>query len=81
MIDLGSPMGQSQLHALARRQALITNLRPSAIHKPGLTYEALHGVNPALVCVALTGFGIAGSRREEVLMWSVDKANDGEAEP
>jgi crotonobetainyl-CoA:carnitine CoA-transferase CaiB-like acyl-CoA transferase len=41
MIDLGSPRGQSQLHALAREaQALVTNLRPSAIRKLGLTYEA-----------------------------------------
>ena len=59
MIDLGRPEGQSQLHALARdAQALVTNLRPSAIRKLGLTYEALREVNPALVCVALTGFGI-----------------------
>ncbi|MFZ2155158.1 MAG: CoA transferase [Bradyrhizobium sp.] len=59
VIDLGSPKGQSQLHALARdAHALVTNLRPSAIRKLGLTYEALREVNPALVCVALTGFGI-----------------------
>jgi CoA:oxalate CoA-transferase len=59
VIDLGSSRGQSELHALARdAHALVTNLRPSAIRKLGLTYDALRGVNPALVCLALTGFGI-----------------------
>ena len=35
------------------------DLRPSAIRKLGLTYAALQSVNPALVCVALTGYGLA----------------------
>jgi crotonobetainyl-CoA:carnitine CoA-transferase CaiB-like acyl-CoA transferase len=47
------------LHALAKTaHALVTNLRPSAIRKLGLTYDALCASNPKLVCVALTGFGI-----------------------
>ncbi len=59
VIDLASDGGRRALHALAREaHALITNLRPSAIRKLGLTYEALRAVNPALVCVALTGFGL-----------------------
>ena len=40
--------------------ALITNLRPSAIKKLGLTYDALRTWNPRLVCVALTGYGLDG---------------------
>jgi CoA:oxalate CoA-transferase len=59
VIDLASADGQQAFHALAREShALITNLRPSAIRKLGLTYDALRHVNPALVCVALTGFGL-----------------------
>ena len=59
VIDLASTKGQTQFHELARSaRALITNLRPSAIKKLGLTYDALRSVNPGLVCVALTGFGI-----------------------
>jgi CoA:oxalate CoA-transferase len=58
-IDLASDAGQLALRALARgAHALVTNLRPSAIRKLGLTYEALSPVNPRLVCVALTGFGL-----------------------
>lgn len=59
VIDLASIEGQAQFHKLARSaRALITNLRPSAIKKLGLTYDALRPVNPGLVCVALTGFGL-----------------------
>ena len=59
VIDLATPAGQAELHGLCRgAQALLVNLRPSAIRKLGLTYAALRAVNPRLVCVALTGFGL-----------------------
>lgn len=59
VIDLGTREGQAQFHELARSaDALVTNLRPSAITKLGLTYSALREVNAGLVCVALTGFGL-----------------------
>lgn len=58
-IDLGSPEGQAELHELCRTaHAMLVNLRPSAIVKLGLTYNALRAVNEKLVCVALTGFGL-----------------------
>lgn len=53
--------GQAGLHELVRQShALLTNLRPSAIRKLGLTYDALRAINPRIVCVALTGFGLHG---------------------
>ncbi|MDA8252112.1 MAG: CoA transferase, partial [Rhodospirillales bacterium] len=59
VIDLAAPQGQRQLAGLARTaHALVTNLRPAAIRKLGLTYDALREVNSRLVCVALTGFGL-----------------------
>jgi crotonobetainyl-CoA:carnitine CoA-transferase CaiB-like acyl-CoA transferase len=59
VIDLAAAEGRAEFHELCRgAQALLVNLRPSAIKKLGLTYEALKGVNPRLVCVALTGFGL-----------------------
>ena len=62
VLDLASEAGQVSLRALAARShALIANLRPAAIGKLGLTYEALRCVNPELVCVALTGYGMHGS--------------------
>jgi CoA:oxalate CoA-transferase len=61
VLDLSEETGQRRLAELASRShALITNLRPVVIRKLGLTYEALQTVNPKLVCVALTGYGLNG---------------------
>ena len=60
-IDLLTSAGQRDLAQLARSaDALITNMRPSAIRRLGLTYETLKPHNPALACVALTGYGLQG---------------------
>lgn len=59
VLDLTSEQGQQALGELAgSARGLITNLRPAAIQKLGLTYEALKRFNPELVCVALTGYGL-----------------------
>lgn len=59
VLDLGSESGQAELVALARTaDGLVTNLRPAAIRKLGLTYDRLKHANPAIVCVALTGYGL-----------------------
>jgi crotonobetainyl-CoA:carnitine CoA-transferase CaiB-like acyl-CoA transferase len=58
-LDLTSPAGQARLGELVSgAHALLVNLKPSAIHRLGLTYEALRRWNERLVCVALTGFGL-----------------------
>jgi crotonobetainyl-CoA:carnitine CoA-transferase CaiB-like acyl-CoA transferase len=60
-IDLATDEGQVQLHRLVKdSDALLANLRPTAIRKLGLTYESLRDVNPKIVCVALTGYGLDG---------------------
>ncbi|HWC34614.1 MAG TPA: CoA transferase [Mycobacteriales bacterium] len=60
-IDLATDEGQAQLHRLARQaDALLVNMRPSAIRKLGLDYASLREVNPKIVCVALTGYGLDG---------------------
>jgi crotonobetainyl-CoA:carnitine CoA-transferase CaiB-like acyl-CoA transferase len=65
VLDLTSEEGQRQLGGLvARAHALVTNLRPSAIRKLGLTYEHLKRHNERIVCVALTGFGLEGTHAE-----------------
>ncbi len=64
-LDLASEEGQTRLGELAATsRALLTNLRPAAIKKLGLTYEALKKHNPKLVCVALTGYGLEGSHSQ-----------------
>jgi len=60
-LELGTSDGQRRLGELvAESHALLVNLKPSAIHKLGLTYEALRKHNDRIVCVALTGFGLYG---------------------
>lgn len=60
-LELATPEGQEKLAALVRTaDALIVNLRPSAVRKLGLDYESLKEHNPKIVAVALTGFGLAG---------------------
>ncbi|MFE1983249.1 CaiB/BaiF CoA transferase family protein [Streptomyces mirabilis] len=58
-LDLTTPSGQERLGELvADAHALLVNLKPSAIRRLGLTYEALKKWNERIVCVALTGFGL-----------------------
>jgi CoA:oxalate CoA-transferase len=60
-LDLASEAGQARLGELAAAaHALLANLKPSAIRRFGLTYDALRRWNERLVCVAITGFGLAG---------------------
>jgi crotonobetainyl-CoA:carnitine CoA-transferase CaiB-like acyl-CoA transferase len=64
-LDLAGDAGKAALRGLAARaHALVTNLRPAAIRKLGLTYDALKDTNPRLVCVALTGYGLEGSHAD-----------------
>ncbi len=61
-LDLTTQEGQDKLGALvAESHALLVNLKPSAIHRLGLTYQALRRWNERIVCVAITGFGLNGS--------------------
>lgn len=61
VLDLASSEGKRELeHIASGAHALISNLRPSAIKKLGLTYEGLKHCNSKIVCVALTGYGLEG---------------------
>jgi crotonobetainyl-CoA:carnitine CoA-transferase CaiB-like acyl-CoA transferase len=61
-IDLDTEDGQADLHRLVETSdALLVNLRPPAIRKLGLDYASLGAVNPKIVCVALTGYGLDGA--------------------
>lgn len=57
-LDLASAEGLGRLRAMATgADALLANLKPSAIQRFGLTYDVLRRWNERIVCVALTGFG------------------------
>lgn len=60
-LDLNCEAGQNKLGELAAdADALLVNLKPSAIRRLGLTYQALRRFNERIVCVAITGFGLHG---------------------
>ena len=60
-LDLRSEEGRRRLGELvADSHALLVNMKPSAIKRLGLTYDALRQFNDRIVCVALTGFGLNG---------------------
>ncbi|MEZ0052458.1 CoA:oxalate CoA-transferase [Mycobacterium sp. MAA66] len=59
VLELATEEGQRRLGELvAESHALLVNLKPSAIHRLGLTYDALRRYNEKFVCVAVTGFGL-----------------------
>jgi crotonobetainyl-CoA:carnitine CoA-transferase CaiB-like acyl-CoA transferase len=65
-VDLATADGQRRLADLAATaHALIVNMRPSAIRRLGLDYESLRRHNPAIVCVAVTGYGLDGEAAED----------------
>jgi len=60
-LDLAAEPDRTRLAQLVTTaQALLVNLKPSAVHRLGLTYGALRKWNERIVCVALTGAGLAG---------------------
>lgn len=60
-IDLKTPEGRDLLLRLARdADALVYNVRPRAMARLGLDYEAVSAVNPRIVYAGLFGFDQAG---------------------
>jgi crotonobetainyl-CoA:carnitine CoA-transferase CaiB-like acyl-CoA transferase len=65
-LDLRHVGARDVLHDLVRvSDAVYSNLRGDQPGKLGLTYEALKGVNPRIVCCSLSGFGMTGPRAAE----------------
>ena len=62
-LDLKKPEGQEVLHRLvATADVVFNNLRGDLPPKLGLTYDALKGINPRIVCGHLSAYGRTGSR-------------------
>jgi crotonobetainyl-CoA:carnitine CoA-transferase CaiB-like acyl-CoA transferase len=65
-LDLTSDAGRAVFHDLVRASdAVYSNLRGDIPAKLGLRYADLAHVNPRVVCVSLSGFGMTGPRRAE----------------
>jgi crotonobetainyl-CoA:carnitine CoA-transferase CaiB-like acyl-CoA transferase len=78
VLDLATDDGQQQLGRLvAESDALLVNLKGSTIRKLGLTYDALKRWNERIVCVAITGYGLDGSRADRPAFDYVVQAETG----
>ncbi len=61
VIDLKNPAGLDALLRLAAKaHAIVYNVRPQAMVRLGLGYEALAAANPSIVYVGLFGYGQSG---------------------
>ena len=61
VLDLKDPAGRDALLQLARgADALVCNVRPAAMARLGLDYEAVAAVSPKIVYCSLVGFGQSG---------------------
>lgn len=64
VLDLKSAGGREVFRRLvAGADAVFNNLRGDQVERLGLTYAALRDVNPAIVCVSLSGYGRHGTDR------------------
>ena len=63
-----SPRGQDIVRLLAREaDVLIENFRPGTLEKWGLSWEALHALNPRLIMLRVSGYGQPAQRRASQL--------------
>lgn len=63
VIDMSSQEGQSLLHDLIKNtDILVTNFLPRLQKKLSVDYDTLKEINPQLIHMSLTGFGLEGAR-------------------
>ena len=64
-VDLKTPQGQDVVHKLVRSaDVFFEGFRPGVVSRLGLSWDALHALNPALVYCSISGYGQSGSRAQ-----------------
>lgn len=77
-LDLGKPEGRDLFIELAKRADIVVeNFRPGTFERWGLSWEALHAVNPRLVMLRLSAFGQNGPLRENIGLARIAHAFSG----
>ena len=62
-LDLDETRGQDAARTLAARaDVLIENMRPGSLAKRGLGYDDMAALNPSLVYLSISGFGLSGPK-------------------
>ncbi|RMF86295.1 MAG: CoA transferase [Nitrospinota bacterium] len=61
VVDITTPEGREIIYRLVERvDVLLQNFRPGVAERRGLDYETLRAINPRLIYVAVTPFGLKG---------------------
>ncbi len=77
-VNLKDPRGLDLcLRMAARADVLIENMRPGAMQRLGLGYDAVKASNPRLVYCSISGYGQNGPSREEPAMDLIMQASCG----
>ncbi len=77
-LNLKHPQGRDMvLQLVAKADVVVENMRPGALEKLGLGWEALHAVNPSLVMVRISGFGQSGPMRMQPGFGAIAEAMGG----
>ena len=77
-VNLKHPEGRDiVLRLVERADVVVENMRPGALEKLGLGWEALRAVNPSLVMVRISGFGQSGPMRSQPGFGAIAEAMGG----
>ncbi len=77
-VDLRQPEGQDVVRMLAAEaDVLIENFRPGTLEKWGMSWEALHALNPRLIMLRVSGYGQTGPKAREPGFAAIGEAMAG----
>lgn len=77
-LDAGSERGREILRRLlAEADVFLTNNRPKALERLGLTYEQVREINPRIVYASATGFGSKGPDADAAMVDGAGQARAG----
>ncbi|WP_321793534.1 CaiB/BaiF CoA-transferase family protein [Caballeronia sp. J97] len=77
-VNLKSPEGADVIKRLAAdADIVIENMRPGALEKLGLGWDVLHGINPKLTMVRISGYGQTGPYRDRPGFGAIGEAMGG----
>ena len=77
-VDLKNPKGQHIVRKLASQvDVVIENLRPGRLERWNLGYDRISAINPAIIYVSISGFGLTGPYRERAGFGNIAEAMGG----
>ncbi|HEY2658716.1 MAG TPA: CaiB/BaiF CoA-transferase family protein [Caulobacteraceae bacterium] len=66
VLDISKPEGrEAALRLAGQADVFITNVRPAALKRTGLDWEAMHGRYPQLIYASITGYGLQGPEADK----------------